>query len=49
MVEVAADLGVRAAESGVKGVRILGESSVLAERIAGSTGVLPDRKRLSDI
>ena len=49
MVDVAADFGVRAAESGVNGVRILGESSVLAERIAGSTGVLPDRRRLRDI
>jgi hypothetical protein len=49
MVDVAADLGVRAAERGVKGVRILGESSVLAERRAGSTGVLPDRRRFSDI
>jgi len=49
MVDVAADLGVSAAERGVNGVRILGESSVLAERMAGSTGVLPDLRRLSDI
>ena len=45
---VAADLGVvKAAERGVKGVLILGESSVLAERIPPSTGVLPARTRLA--
>lgn len=49
MVDVAADMGVKAAERGVKGVRIRGESSVLAERIVGSRGVLPDRRRLREI
>lgn len=48
-VEVAADMGVKAAERGVNGVRIRGESSVLADRIVGSRGVLPDRRRLRDI
>lgn len=48
----AADLGVVSvveADMGVKGVRALGESSVRAERRVGSTGVLPDRRRLRDI
>src|SRR6266699_2918977 len=48
---VAADLGVATAfeaDSGVKGVLPLGESSVRAERMVGSTGVLPDRRRLKD-
>ena len=46
---VAADLGVvTAAESGVKGVLARGESSVFADRIATSTGVLPERSRFKD-
>lgn len=48
MAVVAADAGVKAAEQGVKGVLILGESSVLADRSGMSTGVLPDRSRLSE-
>lgn len=49
MVDVAAERGVvRAAESGVYGVLALGESSILAGRSVGSTGVLPARRRLSD-
>ncbi len=47
----AADRGVVAsveADSGVKGVLDRGESSVRAERMVGSTGVLPDRRRLRD-
>ena len=49
MTVVAADLGVvNEAESGVKGVLARGESSVRAERAESSTGVLPDRRRLSD-
>lgn len=48
----AADRGVVSAvdaDRGVKGVRALGESSVRAERMVGSAGVLPDRRRLRDI
>jgi hypothetical protein len=49
MAVVAADLGVvKAAESGVKGVLARGESSVRAERIGASTGVVPDRSRVRD-
>jgi len=49
MTVVAADLGVVSeAESGVKGVLARGEPSVRAERAESSTGVLPDRRRLSD-
>jgi len=48
MVDVAADMGVSAAERGVNGVRMRGESSVLAERMVGSRGVLPDLRRLRD-
>lgn len=49
MAVVAADLGVvNEAESGVKGVLARGESSVRAGRVELSTGVLPDRSRVSD-
>lgn len=47
---VAADLGVlEIAERGVNGVRALGESSNLADRIVESTGVVPARRRLHDV
>jgi len=50
MAVVAADLGVVSeAESGVKGVLTRGDSSVRAERMGASTGVLPDRRRLREI
>lgn len=46
---VAADLGaLEAAERGVNGVRALGESSNLPDRIVDSTGVVPARRRLHD-
>lgn len=48
---VVADLGVVICvetERGVKGVLVMGESSVRADRVADSTGVLPERRRLSD-
>jgi hypothetical protein len=49
MTVVAADLGVvNEAESGVKGVLARGESSMRAERLTASTGVLPDRSRVRD-
>lgn len=47
MAVVAADLGVVALESGVKGVLVRGESSVLAERVEQSTGV-QDRSLFRD-
>jgi hypothetical protein len=50
--ENGADLGVVRvvdADRGVNGVLVTGESSVRAERIVGSSGVLPDRSRLNDI
>lgn len=52
MADNGADLGVVRvvdAERGVKGVFVIGDSSVRAERIVGSSGVLPDRSRLKDI
>jgi len=48
---VLADLGVVSiveAESGVKGVRVRGDSSARENRIAPSAGVLPDRRRVSE-
>lgn len=48
---VVADLGVVrrvVADNGVKGVLILGDSSVRADRMVGSTGVLPDRRRFRE-
>lgn len=52
MADNGADLGVTRvvdAERGVKGVLVKGECSVRAERMVGSSGVLPDRSRLNDI
>jgi hypothetical protein len=42
-------ISVVEADRGVYGVRDLGESSGRADRMAGSVGVLPDRKRVSEI
>jgi hypothetical protein len=52
--EVTADLGVvifveaERGVKGVKGVRILGDSSVLKDRLVISEGVLPERRRLKE-
>lgn len=52
--EVTADLGVvmlveaERGVYGVKGVRILGDSSVLEDRLVTSEGVLPERRRLKE-